>query len=120
MSQSLDDIFKKTGVIPDAVFSAHAHSYQRYTRRIGGKQVPYIVIGTGGMAPQNVTAATGEPADASNQTTYDNALAALGYLYVTISANQLKTEFWPLGNQHASGFDPLTIDLRNNMVTTPS
>jgi hypothetical protein len=115
MSQSIDAVCQKAKVIPDGFLSAHAHSYQRYTRRLGGKQIPYIVAGGGGMPPQPVPAATGQPADA--QTTYDAALESLGYLFVTASARQLKFEFWPLGNQHTQPFDPFTVDLSTNVLT---
>jgi hypothetical protein len=117
MSQSIDDACSAAGVTPDAVLSGHAHNYQRYTRRIGGKQVPYIVAGTGGMPVQPVQDATGQPADASHETTYDAALESLGYLYVTVSAKQLKFEFWPLANSHNQPFDPITVDLTTHVVT---
>jgi hypothetical protein len=117
MSQSIDAVCNATGVIPDAFLAAHAHSYQRYTRRFGGKQVPYIVAGTGGMPPQPVPSATGQPADASHETTYDAAISSLGYLYVTASAQQLKFEFWQLGNVHTQPFDPFTIDLTTHVLT---
>jgi hypothetical protein len=116
MSQSIDDICKKAGIFPDAFLSAHAHSYQRYTRRIGGKQVVYIVAGTGGMPPQPVPPATGQPTDSSHQTTYDAAVSSLGYLFVTASAHQLKMEFWQLGGQHTSAFDVVTVDLSTHMI----
>lgn len=116
MSKSIDDICEKTGVFPDAFLSAHAHNYQRYTRRIGGRQVPYFVVGTGGMNPQPVPDATGEPIDGSNQITYDGAKASLGYLFVTVSAHQPKTEFWPLGSQHAQPYDPMTLDLATHAI----
>jgi hypothetical protein len=111
MSQSIDRICAKTGVLPDVFLSGHAHNYQRYTRRIGGKQIPYVVAGTGGMPPQPVPLATGQPADASNQTTYDVATSELGYLFVTVSAKQIKSEFWQLGSQHNTAFDPWPVDL---------
>lgn len=40
---SLTAAFTKAGIMPHMILSAHAHSYQRYTRRIGGQQVLYIV-----------------------------------------------------------------------------
>jgi hypothetical protein len=116
MSQSIDEICNSTGVFPDAFFSGHAHNYQRYTRRFGGKQIPYYVIGTGGISTQKAPAATGQPADESNQTTYDAALQAMGYLFVTISATQLKTEFWQMGQEHTNPFDPLTVDLKTHLL----
>ena len=87
------------------------HNYQGYTRRIGDKQVPYIVVGTGGMPPQPVTTATGQPADATHEVTYDAAMSSLGYLFVTAPAKQITVQFWQLGSQHTKPFDQLTIDL---------
>jgi hypothetical protein len=118
MSRSIDTICDSVGVHPDAFLSGHAHNYQRYTRRIGGKQVPYIVVGTGGIAPQKLPDATGEPANDSHETTYDAGLAAYGYLYVTVSAKELKFEFWPLSDSaHVQAYDPFTIDLTNHVLT---
>jgi hypothetical protein len=112
MHQSIIDICTKTGVTPDAFLSAHAHNYQRYLRRADGKLIPYIVAGTGGMPPQPVADATGQPADASNQVTYEAAVSSLGYLFVTVSAKQIKFEFWQLGSQHTTPFDPFPIPLK--------
>jgi hypothetical protein len=117
MSQSIDAVCNAAKVVPDAFLSAHAHNYQRYTRRMGGKQVPYIVAGGGGMPPQPVSAATGQPADKSDQTTYDAAMESLGYLFVTASARQLKFEFWALGSNHTQAFDAFTIDLATRVLT---
>ena len=116
MLQSIDDICQSAGVFPDAFFSGHAHNYQRYTRRIGGKQIPYYVLGTGGISTQKTPDATGQPADESNQTTYDAALQAMGYLFVTVSATQFKTEFWQMGQEHTTPFDPLTLDLNAHLL----
>jgi hypothetical protein len=116
MMQSIDAICAQEKVLPDAFFSAHAHSYQRYTRRIGGKQIPYYVAGTGGIATQKTPAATGQPADASNQTTYDAAVQSMGYMFVTVSATQLKTEFWQFGEHHTTPFDPVTVDLTTHLL----
>jgi len=116
MNQSIDAACTKSGVWPDLVLSAHAHNYQRYTRRIGGKQIVYIVVGTGGMPHQAVKTATGQPADSSHTVTYDAAISTYGYLFVTISTKQLSVQFWQLGDQHNEPFDPLTIDLLTHTV----
>jgi hypothetical protein len=117
MNQTIDDACTKAGVWPDLVLSAHAHNYQRYTRRIGGKQIIYIVVGTGGMPHQAVTTATGQPADSSHQVTYDAAISTYGYLFFTVSAKQLSVQFWQLGAEHTKPFDPLTINLITHTVT---
>ena len=97
MLHSIDDICQSTGVFPDAFFSAHAHNYQRYTRRIGGKQYPVLCARNRRYINSENSR---QPADESNQTTYDAALQAMGYLFVTVSATQFKTEFWQKGTEH--------------------
>jgi hypothetical protein len=115
MNQTIDDACAKTGVTPDLFLSAHAHNYQRYTRHIGGKQVPYIVVGTGGMPPQPVATASGAPVGGPDLT-YDSAVSSYGYLYVTVSDKQLKTEFWQLGQQHTKAFNTVIVDLATHLV----
>src|SRR5262249_32273290 len=90
MNQSIDTICNAAGVVPDAFLSGHAHNYQRYTRRIGGKQVPYIVIGTGGIGTQNVPEAGGQPPRRSPDTTHHAAIAEPGYFYVTTPPKKTK------------------------------
>jgi 3',5'-cyclic AMP phosphodiesterase CpdA len=45
----LDRCFARAGRAPDAVFAAHAHNYQRFSRVYNGRQIPYVVAGTGGF-----------------------------------------------------------------------
>ena len=116
MSQTIDDVCNQTGVMPDLFLSGHAHNYQRYTRHFGTKQVPYIVAGTGGMPPQHVTAATGQPVDGNADLTYDSAIGYQGYLFITVSASQLKVEFWQFGQSHTKAFDIVTVDLDKHTV----
>ena len=44
----LDNAFKKANRFPDAVFSGHVHNYQRFTRTVKNRKIPYIVAGAGG------------------------------------------------------------------------
>ncbi len=118
MSQSIDAICADTGVFPDAVLSGHSHNYQRYTRRIRGKQVPYIVAGTGGIGTQRVPVASGQPAGDSSETTYDGAMQAHGYLFATASARELKFEFRPLADGNlVQPYDRFTVDLGTHTLT---
>jgi acid phosphatase type 7 len=48
MAEILDIAFQDAGRTPDLILSGHVHDYQRFTRTISGKQVPYIVTGNGG------------------------------------------------------------------------
>lgn len=45
----LDTCAARAGRAPDAVFSGHAHLYERFTRSVGGREVPYVVAGAGGF-----------------------------------------------------------------------
>lgn len=114
MNQSIDDACSKANLTPDLFLSGHAHNYQAYTRSLNGRTVPYIVVGTGGMPPQPVIAASGTPV--GPDLTYDAAVASYGYLFVTISSKQLKTEFWQLGQQHTQAFHTITVDLTTHAI----
>ena len=115
MNQTIDDACTQAGITPDLFLSAHAHNYQHYTRHIAGKEIPYIVVGTGGMPPQPVAPAAGSPVGGPGLT-YDSAVSSYGYLYVTISDQQLKTEFWQLGQQHTKAFDTVTVNLATHVA----
>jgi hypothetical protein len=49
LGRALDECFARAGRAPDAVFSAHAHCYQRFARTDGGREIPYVVAGSGGF-----------------------------------------------------------------------
>jgi len=44
----LDRCARTAGRWPDAVLTGHAHCYQRFSRRIDGREVPHVVAGAGG------------------------------------------------------------------------
>ena len=48
MGQLFDRAIGAAGRVPDIVMSGHVHNYQRFTRTIGGGQVPFIVAGASG------------------------------------------------------------------------
>jgi acid phosphatase type 7 len=48
LRQILDKAFADAGRFADVVLTGHVHNYQRFTRRVGGRDVPYIVAGAGG------------------------------------------------------------------------
>ncbi len=47
--QQLEQAIQSSGRVPDAVLSGHVHSYQRFTRGINGRDVPFLVAGAGGF-----------------------------------------------------------------------
>jgi acid phosphatase type 7 len=48
LADLLDECAARAGRGPDAVFSGHAHLYERFSRRRDGREVPFIVAGAGG------------------------------------------------------------------------
>jgi hypothetical protein len=114
MSGTIDDACSKAGVTPDVFLSGHAHNYQRHTRRLNKRQVPYIVAGTGGIGTQKIVPATGQTV--ANGVTYDAAVEAYGYLFISVSALQLKIEFWELEPANNKAFDAIVLDLKTGTI----
>jgi hypothetical protein len=96
MGQLLDEAFQKSERVPDMVLSGHVHNYQSFTRTIGGKQVPYLVVGAGGyhnlhhMAPE----AGGGPLQLPFKAAPDCELNAFcdeqwGFLRLTVTPGQI-------------------------------
>jgi len=50
LANDIDQACRSAGLWPDAVLSGHAHLYQRFTREVDGREIPYIVSGSGGFA----------------------------------------------------------------------
>jgi hypothetical protein len=45
----LDRAIERSGRIPDAFLAGHVHNYQRFTRSWKDREIPYLVVGTGGF-----------------------------------------------------------------------
>jgi hypothetical protein len=48
MLDKVDKLMDKTGLIPDAFLSGHVHGFELFFREYKGRDIPYIVCGTGG------------------------------------------------------------------------
>jgi hypothetical protein len=90
MLADIDDACKQAGIMPDAFFSGHAHSIQRYTRTVLFNQktlkIPYIVTGCGGHGGQTV-GALGQSAGANP--VYNFGYEGWGYTKIVINAKSL-------------------------------
>jgi Calcineurin-like phosphoesterase len=47
---AIDQATEASGRGPDAVLSGHVHNYQRFSRKVGARKIPYVVAGAGGYA----------------------------------------------------------------------
>ncbi|GAA4728464.1 metallophosphoesterase family protein [Flavisolibacter ginsenosidimutans] len=119
-TQMLADIDKactQSGVMPDVVLAAHAHSYQRFTRTVNFKgrqmKIPFLVVGSGGRGLQPVSPATGQHV---GDHSYDKSLMGFGYLTATVTATQVVLIFTQVQGATKAPFDKITVDLATNLV----
>lgn len=97
MVADIDAACKAAGAWPHAVFSGHAHNYQRFTRTVNGLKIPFIVAGCGGHSPLSKMRTTYRTPYVIDPTltleNYDDA--DFGYLRVVVTPTLLKVEFHP-------------------------
>lgn len=129
MLTQIDQACKTAGIQPDLHLSGHSHLYERYTRTVGGKQIPYIVAGMGGFynlpglkskpeapvkAPQSGTDASGNPLRLE---VFNNNM--FGFLRITISQASISGQFVTVNtNTGKTGTgDTFSVDLKANKVS---
>jgi Calcineurin-like phosphoesterase len=121
MLQDVDSACHAAGVWPHAVFSGHAHNYQRFTRTVNNIQVPFLVAGCGGHSPLSSMRATYRtPYKIDNTLTLENYDDTdYGYLRVVVNAKTMRIEFHPQsdGGTTKTPNDVVTITLATHAVT---
>jgi hypothetical protein len=115
-SADIDTACTKAGFWPDAVISGHAHLYQRFSRKAGQQEIPYVVAGSGGHAK---TLPRGEvlgkaPITWGDYTLVKEPIIEYGYLTVTAdwtsaAAPTLTVSFTAPTNPNAR--DEVTVNL---------
>jgi hypothetical protein len=98
MVQMIDKACAAAGIWPDLHLSGHSHLYERYTRTVNGKQIPYVVAGMGG---------------------FYNLPGLNGFMRVTVSAASITGEFVtvdPASGKTGTG-DSFTLDLQAHTVS---
>ena len=131
MLKQIDEACAAAGIQPDVHLSGHAHLYERYTRTVGGKKIPYLVAGMGGyynlpgLKPINKrpippkTPASGTDASNNPLTLEVYNDATFGFLRMTISPNLVTGEFVTvdLSSGKTGIGDSFTLDLKANTVS---
>jgi len=121
MLADIDSACTAAGVWPHAVFSGHAHNYQRYTRLVKAFQIPFMVAGCGGHSPLSSMRSTVRTPYKIDSTltleSYDDT--DYGYLRVIVNASTMTIEFHP---QHDGGTtktpdDVVTINLAARTIS---
>jgi hypothetical protein len=121
MLADIDSACTAARVWPHAVFSGHAHNYQRYTRLVNAFQIPFLVAGCGGHSPLSSMRSTVRTPYKIDSTltleSYDDK--DYGYLRVIVNASTMTIEFHP---QHDGGTtktpdDVVTINLAARTIS---
>ncbi len=119
LMQDIDSCCKAAGLWPDAVLSGHAHLYQRFTRNVNGRQVPYIVAGSGGFAA-TAPLESAPPAGTviGDHTMEVDPIIKFGYLTLTTDAKTLTISFKsaPRGGP-VTQLDFVSLNLNNGVIT---
>jgi hypothetical protein len=128
MLADIDEACTQAGFTPDAVFSGHAHLYERYTRYIANRQVPFIVAGCGGYpeldgvkqgaGPPPRTPVQGKDQD-GNRVVLENYFGqTFGFMRVSVSNQILSGEFVGVTDQADPGktLDSFTLDLKQHTL----
>ncbi len=126
MLQDLDAAATAAGFRPHAVFSGHAHNYQRFTRTLnpgtsGSTTIPYMVVGNGGHGIDKIRVVNGQtlrvPTVIDDTLTLENYDETnYGFLRVTVDPVTLRIEYHPAG---ATGtpMDVVQVDLETRSVS---
>jgi len=130
IQQLLDDSFIKASVYPDIVFSGHVHNYQRFTRKIAKRQIPYIVAGAGGywflhsITNGNKIIKTPSPSSFKAVTFEKYCEDRHGFtrIYIDMNSKTLTGQYYTVPRQQESWsmapvlFDSFTLNLRKHRV----
>lgn len=93
---------------PDAVFSGHVHNYERFTRKSGTHEFPYVIAGAGGHTGYHVDSVDDNgplPADVKSEKT---ETTHPGFLRVSVDSSELRCEYHIIP-PHQSIKDPTTV-----------
>jgi hypothetical protein len=101
---ALDRAISASGRIPDAVLSGHVHNYQRFSRAIHSRTIPYVVAGAGGYANDARSMHKLQPEVVQAKLPYQTTMKGVelqsfqqdqpGFLRITASAQSLAFEYW--------------------------
>ena len=123
----------RTNRYPDIVLSGHVHNYQRFTRTLGKRAIPYVVAGGGGYAnkPSRMhrlqkDLATGEQPTTGHATADATVVFEAfnekdaGFLRITIDKHTLVGEYFivPFDGSAVSPGDRFTLDWHHHTVKT--
>lgn len=130
MLKMIDQVCQEAGIYPDIHLSGHSHLYERFTRTVNKRQIPYIVAGMGGYPnltglkkgkqppdPQVGTLGTDASGNPLKLETFNNK--TFGFLRVTVSASELDAAFIGVDpdTEETTTMDGFSVNLKTGVVT---
>jgi 3',5'-cyclic AMP phosphodiesterase CpdA len=129
LTRVLDSAIERTGRIPDMFLAGHVHNYQRFTRTWKGRDIPYLVVGTGGFWQLYALPKVGGekikppfPIPNTDVILENYCDDRHGYLRLEVSEQTLKADFLSVPRPQEAWSAPavvqdsFTIDLRNHRL----
>jgi hypothetical protein len=121
LADDIDTAARAAGFWPDAVLSGHAHLYQRYTRKTAGREIPYLVAGSGGFAATRPKGGLPTaPLTVGEYTLVKNPIVEFGYLTVTIDMTTTKPRLKIIfrDRQDTKVHDRVSVDMTSGKVSS--
>ena len=84
LANDIDAACQSAGLWPDAVLSGHAHLYQRFAHHVAGRDIPYVVAGSGGFAATPPHGGATPGTTIGGYTLVTAPIVDFGYLTVTV------------------------------------
>ncbi|HET8842912.1 MAG TPA: metallophosphoesterase [Ktedonobacteraceae bacterium] len=131
MSNILENAIAQSGRYPDMVLAGHVHNYQRFTRNVAGRELPYIVAGAGGYwhlhamskDTQGQTIKPPYPVPDTDVTLENFCSDRHGYLLMEATPSALKGSYYTVPRPQESWsapaqlHDTFTLDLQAHKLT---
>ena len=112
LAKLLQEAFEASKLYPDAVFCAHAHHYQRLTYFCAdGRQIPYLIVGSGGHAPAEALAEQCDGSFAAPPQLPVLSVAPPGFAFPEGESAQMVQY-----NDKEHGFMRMTLDLKHGTL----
>lgn len=131
MLKDIDAACTQAKIMPDLILSGHAHLYERYTRSVGGRQIPYVVAGNGGYYnlsgfKRGTTGSppkppvTGTDGQGNPLTLEAFAESTFGFLRLTVDAKSILVELIGVDEQSgkASIIDSFTAGIAAQIMSS--
>jgi hypothetical protein len=119
LMKDIDACCKAANQWPDVLLSGHAHLYQRFTRTVNGRDVPYIVSGSGGFAATRPMASAPPAGTVIGDHKLEiDPIVQFGYLTINTNAKTLTATFkTAVRGGPVTPMDFVTLDLVAGKIT---